>query len=207
MKTDQQLRGERVTVLGYDEMARDHALALHRAGTKVAIGLPPQAASWARACADGFLPVATTSAVEDATIVVCVHDEDPAFLRELGLAPGTLVVLGHGLAIETSSIELRGFDVAVVTRMHRGGECRVAVHRDVTGRALVRAMAFARAAFGQVSVEISTVGTEVDFELAVMERPGSVLALLGASHHDEVDEDATTSEWPSFASLPERSRP
>ena len=48
------LEGARVAVLGYDADARDHALALRRAGNHVVLGLLPETPAWWRAAADGF---------------------------------------------------------------------------------------------------------------------------------------------------------
>lgn len=183
------LTGARVALLGDGADAHAHAHALRAAGNEVAVGV---------------------AALDGADVVVCARDEHHPSLHAFALARGTLVVFGSGLVLEACAGELQGLDIVLVTRVHGSGgaACRVAVHRDATGRALVRAIAYARAVFGQVSVELSTVATEIDWELSgIGERPGSVLALLGSVERTvelelEDPDEVGSGEWPSFASIP-----
>jgi hypothetical protein len=121
---------------------------------------------------------------------------------------GALVVFACGHALQSSS-PWRGLDVVLVAGST--ARCRVAVRQDATGRALIRAIAYARTVFGpSANIAITSMGAELDCELAAIgERPGSVLAFLGTL--DEVRDDsesdvAGSGEWPSFASLSARRR-
>jgi ketol-acid reductoisomerase len=176
------LADARVAVLGYDEDARTHALALSRAGNTVAIGVQPDTTCWARAAVDGFAVGRPSSVVSKTdVVVVLMHEAEQTWRQcEPYVAGGTLVVFGSARALQSGACACSGVDVVLVTTIgneHAG--CRVAVHRDVTGRALVRAVAYARAAFGaEVELRATCVHLEADIELAsVGERAGSLLAL------------------------------
>lgn len=182
------LTGAHVAVVGYGPEARERALLLRAAGNRVAIGMRPGGTSWSRAEEDGFLPVPTGIAVNGADVVaVLVPDEDQPSVYYRSVQPhlpaGALVVFERGHAIYTGAIEARGADVVLVTAastLERTG-CRVAVHHDATGKALDRAIAFARAAFGPAATTIgtTTVAEEVEADLAAYEeRVGGPEALL-----------------------------
>lgn len=172
-----------IAVLGYGPAGREHALALRASGNEVSIGLRLGGMSWVRAREDGFRAEPPSVIVGDADVVVVLvpDDEQPSLYVhaiEPHLTPGALVVFGRGLAIETGAFDPRGFDVVLVTGEE--GSARVAVHHDATGRALERAIAYARARFGKnARVGTTTVAAEVDAELAAMaERAGSVRDLV-----------------------------
>jgi len=179
------LHGAKVAVLGYDANAREHAHALARAGNRVMIGCQPDTTCWARACADGFAVDHARMVVASAeVVVVLVRDHEQWRQVEPHVAPGALVVFGNARALESGVCARGGLDVVLVTSVdddHTG--CRVAVHRDVTGRALVRAVAYARAAFdANVPLRVTSIETEADLELAsIGERAGSLLALVASS--------------------------
>jgi ketol-acid reductoisomerase len=184
-----QLTSARVAVLGYDPAAREHALGLRRAGNHVAIGLRLGGMSWVRARRDEFEANAASVTVVGAdVVVVLVPDDEQASVYwhaiEPELTSGTLLVFAHGLALATQAFEPRGNDVVLVTGELGGPRprCRVAVHHDATGRALERAVAYARAAFGvNAIVGTTTVSAEVDAELAALsERAGGSKELLAS---------------------------
>jgi ketol-acid reductoisomerase len=177
------LTGTKVAVLGYDAEARAHALAIRNAGNVVSIGLP--FACWSRALADGFAVDHPSIVVEGAEVVVLlVRDEQVWRAATPYIAPGALVVVGCGFALETSVFEPTGADVVLVTGTYDDdcSACRIAVHRDANGRALVRAIAYARAAFGSnATICTTSVAAEADRELAVVaERAGSLLAVAAS---------------------------
>jgi ketol-acid reductoisomerase len=179
------MRGAKVVVLGYDDDAREHAHALRRANNSVLVGVRPDTTCWMRACTDGFTAGRPSTIVGDAEVVVMLVREPEASWRvvEPLLAPGALVVWGCARTLEAMPLSRGGFDSVLVTTVddaHTG--CRVAVHRDATGRALVRAFAYARAACGpDVALRATTVEAEVDLELAsIGERAGSLLALAAS---------------------------
>lgn len=180
------LKDTRIAILGYDDEAREHALALSRAGNTVTIGLRPDTTCWARACADGFAVRSPASVVANAEVIVVLMAEHEQTWRqsEPYVAAGTLVVFGSARALQSGACACSGVDVVLVTTIgneHAG--CRVAVHRDVTAKALVRAVAYARAAFhADVELRATSVHLEADIELAsVSERAGSLLALYAAT--------------------------
>jgi ketol-acid reductoisomerase len=178
-------KGAKVVVLGYDADARDHAHALRAANNHVTIGVRPDTTCWHRASADGF-PVGRPSEIVGAAevVVVLVREPENTWARiEPLIAPGALVVFGSARLLEAGVVTRGGFDVALVTTVddaHTG--CRVAVHRDATGRALLRAVAYARAACGRdVALRVTSVAAEADLELAgIGERAGSLLALAAS---------------------------
>jgi ketol-acid reductoisomerase len=199
------LIGAKVAVFGYGADARAQALALHQSGNTVTLAVPP-GASADRALADGFGVAPAPRAVDGASvIIVALQDEQPATFWSAcaaQVAPAALVVYRSGLAVETGMFDPPGTDVVVIA--NHGDAVRIAVHRDGTGRALVRAIAYARAAFGEsITVDGSTVAAEVDLELAAVgERVGGVFALLGQSPARPAEEpEATTTEVVLLRSL------
>lgn len=178
-------RGAKVVVLGYDDDARDHALALRRANNSVLVGVRPDTTCWMRATADGFTADRPRAIVGSAEIVVMLVREPQATwsVVEPLIAPGALVVWGSARTLDAMPFSRGGFDSVLVTTVdnaHTG--CRVAVHRDATGKALLRAVAYARAACGpDVALRVSSLAAEVDLELAsIGERAGALLALTAS---------------------------
>ena len=200
------LIGARVAVFGYGADARAQALALHRCGNTVTLAVPP-GASADRALADGFAAAPAPRAVDGASVIVIAlpHDEHPAtFWRACTaqVVPAALVVYRSGLAVEAGMFDPPGTDVVVIA--NHGDAFRIAVHRDGTGRALVRAIAYARAAFGEaITVDGSTVAAEIDLELAAVgERVSGVFALLGQAPARPTDEpEPSTTDRPSVVLL------
>lgn len=184
-----QLKHARITVLGYGRAAREHALGLRNAGNEVAIGLRLGGMSWVRARQDGFEAQAPTVLISSAdVVVVLVPDDEQASVYwhaiEPLLAPGALLVFARGLALGTRVFEPRSHDVVLVTGELGAspGRCRVAVHHDATGRALERALAYARTAFGaDATVGTTTIPAEVDAELAALEEHAGGRDELNAS--------------------------
>lgn len=160
----------------------------------------PGGMSWIRAVADGFRPVPPSEAAARAD-VVAVHlpeREQPAvwaYSIEPYLAPGTLVVFARGSALYAGSVDpSMDLDVVLVRAAAAAGAaaaeaeaptsasgatCRIAVHRDATGRALERSAAFARAVFGATRIGTTTLDAEVRADIsALVEKMGGLPALL-----------------------------
>jgi ketol-acid reductoisomerase len=179
------LTGARTAVLGYGPSAAHHALGLRDAGNQVAVGMRAGGRSWARALRDGFMPAAACQVIAGASVVaVLVPDEEQPQVYwhaiEPGVEPGALLVFGRALALGTRAFEPRGVDVVLVAAYELG--CRVAVHSDATGRALERAIAYARAAFGaDVAIATTTTAAEIDAELAELESRAGGAAELRAT--------------------------
>jgi ketol-acid reductoisomerase len=196
-------------VIGYGPDAREQALRLRAMGWEVDVVVRSGGMTWIHAVADGFRPVPAAEATLRADVVV-VHlpeSEQPsvwAYSLAPYLAAGSLVVFAHGSALYSGAVlPDPGLDVALVTPCAaRGGErvCRVAVQRDATGQALERALAFARAAFGSIKVETTTVDSEVTADLSALgaKMGGGLPALMAewdrvlASPSHEPDEATLT---------------
>ena len=157
-----QLAGAAVAILGYGSQGHAHAQNLRDSGYSVRVGLPPGSRSRARAAADGFQVLPPDEAARGADVVmVLVPDHDQAQLFRDGLAaalkPGSLLLFAHGFAIHYGTVVPPGeCDVAMVApkapghmvrscfREETGCPALVAVHQDRSGRALARALAYAR---------------------------------------------------------------
>ncbi len=173
--------GVRVAMLGYGPSAAQQAIALREAGNEVAVGTRLGGLSWVRARKDGFATGSACDVVAGASVVVVLVPDDeqgPVYWHaiEPSVERDALLVTGRALALATRAFDPRGLDVVFVTADERS--CRVAVHADATGRALERAISYARAACGpEVSIATTTIAAEVDAELAELEtRTGGVTA-------------------------------
>ncbi len=175
------LEGARVAVLGYDAEAREHALALRRAGNTVVIGVSPATPAWWRATGDGFAVDAPGAAVAAAEVIVVRTHEDTAVWRqgEEHIPAGALVVFACARALQSGRCARGGMDVVLVTNVEADLGCRIAIHRDVTRRALHRAIAYAHAAFAHdVPMRSTLMSDEAELEHASERaRTSSLLAL------------------------------
>jgi ketol-acid reductoisomerase len=168
-----QLVDAQIAVLGYGADAAAHATGLRDAGNTVSVAVRPGGMSWVRARRDGFAAGAACAVVDDASVVVVlVPDDEQASVYwhaiEPSVSPDALLVFGRALALEARAFEPRAMDVVFVAARDR--TCRVAVYHDATGRALERAIAYARAAFGaRVTIATTTFAAEADRELAGLE--------------------------------------
>lgn len=175
------ITGARIAVLGYGHSAAHQAVGLRDAGNEVAIGTRLGGTSWARARRDGFATGSAPVIVEGASVVVVLVPDDeqaPVYWSaiEPGVEPGALLVTGRALALATRAFAPQSLDVVFVAAHERS--VRVAVHNDTTGRALERAISYARAAFGlDVVIATTTIAAETDAELAELEsRAGGAAA-------------------------------
>jgi ketol-acid reductoisomerase len=173
--------GARIAVLGYGPSAAQQALGLRDAGNEVSVGTRLGGMSWVRARKDGFPVGSACAVVEGASVVVVLVPDDeqaPVYWHaiEPGIEPRALLVTGRALALATRALDPRTLDVVFVAAQDR--TCRVAVHNDATGRALERAISYARAAFGlDVTIATTTIAAEVDAEIAELEtRAGGAAA-------------------------------
>lgn len=176
------LEGTRVTVLGYDADAREHAFALRRASNHVVIGVLPDTPAWWRAAGDGFEVAQPGTAVAGACVVVVRAHEDTTVWRqaEEKIPGGALVVFACARALHTGRCARSGMDVVLITNVEDAlVGCRIAVHRDVSRKALTRAIAYARAAYAaDVPMRSTYVADEAELEHAsVRERTANLLAL------------------------------
>lgn len=183
------ITGARIAMLGYGPGAAEQAHGLREAGNDVTVGTRLGGLSWLRARDDGFAVGPAPSIVEGANaVVVLVPDDEQAPVYwhaiEPGVEPGALLVTGRALALATGAFAPRGLDVVFVAAGERRDPgaprtCRIAVHHEATGRALERAISYARAAFGlDVTIATTTLAAEVDAELGELEtRAGGAAGL------------------------------
>jgi len=157
------LAGQTVAIVGFGSQGHAHALNLHESGVRVVVGLPPTSKS--RAIAEGAgLPVTDAAdAVRGADVVMLLVPDTAqkaVYEAEVGpnLRPGALLLFAHGFNIRFGRIEpAAGLDVGMVAPKGPGHLVRsvyrdgggvpalFAVHRDATGTARARVLAYARA--------------------------------------------------------------
>jgi len=156
------LDGKTVAIIGYGSQGHAHALNLKDSGVDVVVGLRPDSASAAKAREQGLevLPVVDASSRGD-VVMMLVPDELHRQVWEGevrdGIAPGNLLMFGHGFSIHFDEVEPPpDVDVAMVApkgpghlvrRQYaegRGVPALIAVHQDATGDARALALAYAK---------------------------------------------------------------
>ncbi len=160
------LDGKTIAILGYGSQGHAHALNLKESGHEVVVGLRPDSSSRAKAEAAGLEVLDTADAASRGDIVmVLLPDEKQGEIwgTEIadGIAPGNLLMFGHGFAIHFGEIEPPPeVDVGMVApkgpghlvrRTYEEGKgvpCLMAVHQDETGDARELVLAYASAIGG-----------------------------------------------------------
>ena len=151
-----------VAILGYGSQGHAHALNLRDSGVSVVVGLRPESASVAEAREAGLevLDVAEATSRGDVVMVLLPderhHEVWEASIRD-GIAPGNLLLFGHGFSVHYGEVEPPPeVDVALVAPKGPGHLVRrqflegsgvpglVAVAQDASGQALALALAYAR---------------------------------------------------------------
>jgi len=156
------LDGKTVAILGYGSQGHAHALNLKDSGVKVVVGLRPESSSVAKAREQGLevLPIVEAASRGDLVMILLPderhHDVWESDIRD-GIAPGNMLLFGHGFSIHYGEIEPpAGVDVAMVAPKGPGHLVRrqftegsgvpglVAVAQDATGNARALALAYAK---------------------------------------------------------------
>ena len=202
------LDGQRVAVIGYGSQGEAHARNLSESGADVVVGLRPDSASAERARAAGLrvTDAAGAAAAADVVMMLVPDTAAPEVYRaeiEPGLRDGTLLMFAHGFNIHFGEIDPPGgVDVGMVApkgpghlvrRLYEAGggvPALFAVHRDATGTARQRTLAYAQgigAARAGVLETTFAEETETDLfgEQAVL--CGGVTALVQAGFETLVD--------------------
>src|SRR5688500_14124136 len=157
------LAGQTVAVIGYGSQGHAHALNLHESGVRVIVGLAPGSKSRALAREAGLEVADVPEAVRRADVIMiavpdtaakAVYDAD----IEPNLRPGQLLLFAHGFNIHFGRIDPpEGIDVGMVAPKGPGHLVRsvyqagggvpalFAVHRDASGTARQRTLAYANA--------------------------------------------------------------
>ncbi|CAN5824284.1 ketol-acid reductoisomerase [soil metagenome] len=156
------LAGQSVAVIGYGSQGHAHALNLHDSGADVVVGLAPGSRSRGLAEEAGLHVTDVAEAVGAADVVVLlVPDTSQKKLYEAEVAPnlrtGQLLLFAHGFNIHFGLIDPPGgVDVGMVAPKGPGHLLRsvyvagggvpalFAVHRDDSGTARARVLAYAR---------------------------------------------------------------
>lgn len=198
----EQLKGERIAVLGYGSQGHAHAQNLKESGLEVVVGLRKGSPRWAEAEKDGLEVRTVSEAVETSEIVMMLigdNDQPGVFEREVlpYLSEGKAYAVAHGFNILYNQVvpppHVDVFMVApkspghLLRRMYRQGKgvpALVAVHRDYTGRCLKRALAYAKGLGSTRAGVIETTfqeETETDLFGEQVVLCGGVSALIKAS--------------------------
>ncbi len=155
------LKGKTIAILGYGSQGHAHALNLKESGHDVVVGLRPDSSSRAAAEAAGLEVLDTADAASRGDVVmVLLPDEKQGEIWESdirdGIAPGNLLMFGHGFSVHFGEIEPpAGVDVGMVApkgpghlvrRQYEDGKgvpCLMAIHQDETGNAAELVLAYA----------------------------------------------------------------
>ncbi len=157
------LAGQTVAIIGYGSQGHAHALNLHESGVDVVVGLAPGSKSRALAAEAGLRVVDVADAVKAADVVmICVPDTAQKAVYEAEIAPnlrpGQLLMFAHGFTIHFGQIDPPDVvDVGMIApkgpghllrsvyRSGGGVPALFAVHRDPSGTARARVLAYGRA--------------------------------------------------------------
>jgi ketol-acid reductoisomerase len=156
------LDGQTVAVIGFGSQGEAHARNLAESGVNVVVGLRPQSASAGRAREAGLRVTDAGSATAEANVVMVLVPDTAApsvYHAEIepNLRDGALLMFAHGFNIHFGTIDPPGgIDVGMVApkgpghlvrRLYEAGggvPALFAVHRDTTGTARQRTLAYAR---------------------------------------------------------------
>jgi ketol-acid reductoisomerase len=202
------LAGQRIAVLGYGSQGHAHALNLRDSGFDVRVGLRPDSKSWPKAEEAGLAVTTVADAAAGADVVMMLLPDTAqaacyAADVEPNLTPGDLLLFAHGFNVHFHQIRPReGVDVGMVAPKAPGHLVRrtfadgigtpslFAVHRDATGTARGRVLAYAAGiGAGRAGVIETTFAEETETDLfgeqAVL--CGGVSALITAGFDTLVD--------------------
>src|SRR3954470_17437740 len=156
------LEGKTVAVLGYGSQGHAHSLNLKDSGVDVVVGLRPDSASVEKAQQDGHEVTDIADAASRGDVVMVLlpderhHDVWEESIRD-GIAPGNLLLFGHGFSIHYGEVEPPAeVDVALIAPKGPGHLVRrqflegsgvpglIAVAQDASGQAKDLALAYSK---------------------------------------------------------------
>jgi len=156
------LDGKTVAIIGYGSQGHAHALNLKDSGVSVLVGLREDSSSVAKAREQGFevLPVVEAASRGDLVMILAPDELHRQVWEEQvrdGVAPGNMLLFGHGFSIHYHEIEPPpGVDVALVAPKGPGHLVRrqftegsgvpglIAVEQDASGNARALTLAYAK---------------------------------------------------------------
>jgi ketol-acid reductoisomerase len=154
------LKGKTVGIFGYGSQGHAHALNLRDSGVSVVIGLPETSKSRAKAESAGLRVLSNVDAAKASNVMmVLVPDHIQPDLYEKDLKPhltaGKTLMFAHGFAIHFGFIQPpKDIDVSMIAPKAPGHRVRemftdgmgvpalVAVHQNVSGKALEQALGY-----------------------------------------------------------------
>jgi ketol-acid reductoisomerase len=158
----EKLDGKTVAIIGYGSQGHAHALNLKESGVDVVVGLRPDSSSVDKAKAEGLEVASPADAASRADVVMMLVPDElhrQVWEQEVrdGIAPGNLVMFGHGFSIHFDEVDPPAdVDVAMVAPKGpghlvrrqfaegRGVPALIAVHQDSSGDARDLALAYAK---------------------------------------------------------------
>jgi ketol-acid reductoisomerase len=202
------LLGKTIAVIGYGSQGHAHALNLRDSGLKVVVGLHEGSKSADKARAEGLRVESVAKASEEADVVMIVvpdHTQKKIYDESIlpYMTPGKMLMFAHGFNIHFGQIAPPpGVDVTMIAPKSPGHRVRelfqegigvpalVAIEQDATGKALDRALAYAKGIGGTKAGVLTTTfkeETETDLfgEQAVL--CGGVSALVEAGFNTLVE--------------------
>jgi ketol-acid reductoisomerase len=156
------LDGKTVAIIGYGSQGHAHSLNLKDSGVDVVVGLRPDSASVAKARESGLevTDIAEAASRGDIVMVLAPDEKHGEIYRGQiadGIAPGNLLLFGHGFSIHYGEVEPPpDVDVALVAPKGPGHLVRrqytegsgvpglIAVQQDPTGNAQGLTLAYAK---------------------------------------------------------------
>jgi ketol-acid reductoisomerase len=156
------LDGKTVAIIGYGSQGHAHALNLKDSGVSVIVGLRGGSSSVAKAEGHGLRVAEPADAASEGDVVMMLTPDElhrqvwESGVRD-GVAPGNLLLFGHGFSIHYQEVEPPPeVDVGLVAPKGPGHLVRrqfvegsgvpglVAIHQDASGNALPLTLAYAK---------------------------------------------------------------
>ena len=168
------LKGKTIAIVGYGSQGHAHAQNLRDSGLDVIVAQRKGGPNYDLAVEHGFKPMSVAEATKKADLImVLLPDQHQPAVYEAEIKPnlkkGKSLLFAHGFSIHFSQIippsDVDVFMIApkgpghLVRRTYTEGggiPCLVAIHQDASGKALQKALAYAKGVGGSRSGVIET---------------------------------------------------